>query len=205
MRRISFLAGAMFAIAVAGLIGYLFLRTKPPKPAEAAALIVQIREVARLETLEVSLYKKISFEPEPPASSTLWADVLSWARFAVHPPRGKAIVFADVRLGFDLTRFDESTVSLHGERAEVVLPPLEATVDLKPAETEVIGSNLDSSQTSELFALARVAFQREALGDRRLRDRARASAQRSIRALLFSLGFREVAFPEALAASSGSG
>jgi len=147
-----------------------------------------------LETLDVSVYKKVSFEPEPAPAGSFWADVLNWARYSLRPPRGKAIVFADVHLGFQFSKIDESNLRVAGSRIEVELPPLQAQVELKPGETEVIGSNLDSQQTAQLLELARVAFEREALADSKLRERARASAERSLRGLFFSMGFREVLF-----------
>jgi len=147
-----------------------------------------------LETLDVSVYKKVSFEPEPAPAGSFWADVLNWARYSLRPPRGKAIVFADVHLGFQFSKIDESNLRVAGSRIEVELPPLQAQVELKPGETEVIGSNLDSQQTAQLLELARVAFEREALADSKLRERARASAERSLRGLFLSLGFREVLF-----------
>jgi len=170
-------------------------RQAPPDP---PALIVQMREVMRLETLDVSLYKKVSFEPDPVAGKTVWADLVEWAKFAVAQPRGRAIVFADVHLGFDLARLDLRSMRIDGSRIEVVLPPVQAEAELKPAETEVIGSNLDSAQTAKLFDLAKGAFEREVLADPKLTQRARASAQRQLRALLTTVGFREVVFVESL-------
>ena len=80
----------------------------------------------------------------------------------------------------------------------MVLPPVQAQVELRPGETEVMGSNLDSQQTTQLLAVAREAFEREALGDARLRERARSSGERALRALFLGLGFREVRFVDAL-------
>jgi hypothetical protein len=175
-------------------VGHFLLHPKPTNKPDVPAVVLQIREVARLETLDISLYKKISFEPEPVSAESLWGDVFNWARYTIRPPRGRAIVFADVHLGFDLAKIDESTVRLSGERVQLVLPPVQAKVELKPGETEVIGSNLDSAQTAQLLELARAAFEREVLADQSVREKARASAERSLRALLISLGFREVVF-----------
>ena len=44
----------------------------------------------------------------------------------------------------------------------------------------------------------RVAFEQEVRADSRLRQRARDSAERSLRALLLTLGYREVLFVESL-------
>ena len=58
----------------------------------------------------------------------------------------------------------------------------------------MIGSNLDSKQTAQLLELARTAFEREVSADEKLKARARASAEQSLRALFAGLGFTEVAF-----------
>lgn len=197
LSRLRFFVAGVCACALACGALYLLHSARSKREVDRPALVVQIREAARLETLDVTLYKRISFEPDPPPSNGFWTDVFNWAKFTVRPPRGKAIVFADVHLGFDLSRFEEAALKIQGTRAQVVLPPIQASVELKPAETEVIGSNLDSAQTAQLFELARSAFQREVLGDRKLRERARLSAERAIRALLLNVGIQDVVFVDA--------
>ena len=136
----------------AGAVGtFLWLRPKPAALPDTPALVTRVREVARLETLEVSLYKKVEFSPEPQATNSLWKDVINWAAYSIHTPRGRAIVFADVHLGYDFGRLDTSSMRIQGSRVDVALPPLEVKVELKPGETEVIGSNLDSQQTTLLL------------------------------------------------------
>jgi hypothetical protein len=197
LRRL--LALAVLALA-AGLGAGLGLRlvARAPRPPDAPAVVLQVREVARLETIDVSLYKKISFAPEPTAADSFWGDVAGWLRRTVAAPRGKAIVFADAHLGLDLERLGPGSLRVSGREAWLVLPPLAARVELKPGDTEIIGSNLDSAETARLFELARNAFERELAADGRLRERARASAERALRGLLLGLGFGEVHFVERL-------
>jgi hypothetical protein len=195
-----------FGLAVGAGLGlavrYLPGRDRPaPDP---AAVVVRIREVARLEALQVSLYKKVSFAPEPAEAAGFWGDVGGWLRHTFATPRGKAIVFADAHLSLDLDRLDASHLRVTGRRVEVVLPPVRATVVLRPAETEIIGSNLDSAETARLLELARLAFERQVDADLALNERARASAERAIRALLLSVGFEEVSFVPALPAGSST-
>jgi hypothetical protein len=188
-------------LALAGGLGLglgLRLAHRPPALPDPPAVAVRIREVARLETLDVALYKKVTFAPEPSEGETLWRDVSGWLRHTFSAPRGKAIVFADAHLGLDLSRLDASSVAVSGREVWVVLPPLRTTVELRPGETEVIGSNLDSAETARLLELAKAAFEREVEADRGLRERARASAERQIRALLATLGFGAVHFVDAL-------
>jgi hypothetical protein len=194
--RILLLAGAV----VLGALGaFFFLRPNAQVLPDPPALVVQMREVARLETLDVSLYKKVTFSPEPTATDALWKDVVNWAAYSIRTPRGRAIVFADVHLGYDFQRIDTSSLRVSGTQVDVVLPPLEVKVELKPGETEIIDSNLNSQETAYLLERARVAFEREVSQDQRLKARARQSAERSLRALFFSLGFTEVRIVDRLA------
>src|SRR6266545_115448 len=197
MRRL--LAIVLLGLALgAGLGLALRLGRSAPKPPDSPAVLVRIREVARLETLAVSVYKKVSFSPDPTPAGSFWGDVAGWLRHSLNPPRGKAIVFADAHLGLDLDRLEPGTLRLSGQEAWLVLPPIRVTVELRPGETEIIGSNLDSAETAQLFELARGAFERELGADARLQDRARASAERAIRSLLHDVGFQEVHFVERL-------
>ncbi|MFH1811116.1 MAG: DUF4230 domain-containing protein [Pseudomonadota bacterium] len=193
----------ILSLALGALGTWVWLRPVPVQHPDPAAVVERVREVMRLETLEVSLYKKITFSPEPEAGDSTWSDVVTWIRHAVSEPRGRAIVFATLRLSFDLGRLDARALQVRGDVVEVVLPPLEARVEILPDETEVLGSNLDSAQTARLFELARQAFMREAGQDPRLRQRARQSAERSLRALLLGLGFRELRLVDQLTPVTG--
>ena len=172
---------------------------------DAPALILKVREVARLETLDVSLYKKVDFQPDPEELKTIWGAVTQWATYAVRPPQGKAIVFAVAHLGLDLRKLEVGSLRVSGRRIEVVLPPVETKVELRPAETEIIGSNLDSAQTAQLFERARNAFESEVTADRDLQKKARSSAEQSLRSLFLGLGFSEVSFVDKLAPEASRG
>lgn len=192
MRRL--LALLVFGLAVGGgaVLAFRLLGPRPAPLPDPPAVVERVREVARLETLEVRLYKKVTFEPQPVPAGSFWGDVLGWARHALRPPRGKAIVFAVGRLGVDLDRLGPASLRVSGREAWVALPPLAATVELLPGETEVIGSNLDSAETARLLELAKRAFENELAADPRLGARARDSARRAIEGLLLGLGFTAV-------------
>ena len=194
----------LFVLAVSlGAVGTFFaLRPTARQLPEPPALVTQMREVTRLETLQVSLYKKVTFSPEPGATDALWKDVINWAAYSIRTPRGRAIVFADVHLGYDFQRIDASSLRVSGSTVDVVLPPVEIKVELKPGETEVIDSNLNSQETAHLLERARQAFEKEVRADPRLKERARLSAERSLRALFLSVGFTEVRFVDQLAHAS---
>jgi len=203
MRNLLAALAVVLAFALGALVVWHFTHREAPLP-DAPALIVKVREVARLETLDVSLYKKIDFAPDPAATDSTWAAVAQWARHALRPPRGKAIVFADAHLSVDLRKLDERTLRAEGRRVLVVLPEPVARVELKPGETEVIGSNLDSAETAQLLEHAKGAFLRGVEADAGLKERARESARRALRVLLLQLGFAEVQFvPELPRAGSG--
>lgn len=197
MTRILTTLGLCLVFAVAGAFGmFWFGAMQRPAVPDPPALVEKIRDVARLETLDVSLYKKVSFEQPPPWLNPGFMDFLK--SMSPFKPKGKAIVFADVHMGLDFSKLNASHLRVRGEAVDVVLPPLQATVELKPGETEVINSNLDSQQTAQLLQDAKEAFHREAMSDPNLQARAKNSAQRSIRALLLSVGFREVQFVDSL-------
>jgi hypothetical protein len=183
---------------------WLWLRPKAPALPDPPALVTQMREVARLETLDVTLYKKVSFAPDPAPKDSLWGEVANWARYALSPPKGKAIVFAVAHVGLDISKLQLSSVRAHGREIDVVLPPLSTQVELKPGDTEVIGSNLDSEQTAKLFDLAKSAFESEVDHDAALHQRATESAQRALRGLLVGAGFTDVRFVTALPTVEGS-
>jgi hypothetical protein len=198
MRRLLGLLLVALAAAAGTAIALRLGRDAKARP-DPPAVVTAIREVARLETLEVRLWKKVTFAPEPAESGSAWGDVAGWLRHTFRRPEGKAIVFADARLGLDLARLGASSVRVTGPRVEVVLPPVEVRVAIRPGDTEVIGSNLDTAETARLLELAQAAFEREVRADRALHEKARASAERQIRALLLTLGFSDVRFVETLA------
>ena len=107
-------------------------------------------------------------------------------------------MFAVAHLGLDLRKLDADSLRVNGRRVEVVLPRVQTQVELRPAEVEIIGSNLNSGQTAQLFERARNAFEAEVVADKLLQERARESARQSLRSLCVGLGFSEVAFVEKL-------
>ncbi len=201
------LLGFGLAVALVLLAGLMFLRLTPNgrQVPDVPTVVERMREVARLETLDVNVYKKVGYAPEPVATGNVWADVFLWAKAVLAPSRGRAIVFGTVHVGLDLARLDASALAIHGGQVEVVLPALQTHAEVRPAETEVIQSNLDSAQTGQLLELARVAFEQDAKADAGLQSRARDSAERALRGLLLSLGFRDVRFVAALRGGSGTG
>ncbi len=173
-------------------------RARAPTLPDAPTVIERMRDVARLETLEVSVYKKITYAPDPSPTGSVWGDVLAWAKFNLLPTHGRAIVFGTIHAGVDLSGLDGRTMEIHGRRLRIKLPPLQIRAEVRPAETEIISSNLDSAETAQLLELARVAFEREAQASLALRERALGSARRALTGMLLSLGYTEVRFVDAL-------
>lgn len=181
--------------AGAALTWRLLVPSRPPPP-DAPAVVEKVRQVARLEALQVSLYKKIAFAPEPAEAGSVWGDLAGWLRHAVARPHGKAIVFAEARLGLDVGKLQPGDVVVTGRKVAIILPPMEVVVELKPGETEVLGGNLDAAETARLLELAKQAFEREVMADPRLRGRARQAAEQALSALLLRVGLEQVDFTE---------
>lgn len=200
MTRARLLALTLLAALAGAGIAWLALRPPAPPRPDAQTVLTQVREVARLETLELRLYKKLDFAPEPTESGSLWKDVAAWARYSISRPRGRVILFADAQVGLDLEALTPERIRVSGGTVELALPPLRTQVLLRPEETEVLDSNLDTEETAALFSLAKRAFEEEVANDPELQRKARGSAERALRGLLLSLGFREVRFVSALAA-----
>jgi hypothetical protein len=197
MRRIFLLAFALL-VGLGLALGLRFLGPRAKRLPDPAAVAVQIREVARLEALDISLYKKLTYSPDPSPSDSFWDDVVGWARHTFATPTGKAIVFADARLGIDLEQLGPHRIQVSGRSVFVVLPPIKVAIELKPGETEIIGSNLNSKETAELLDLAKTAFEREVRASPQLLRKAQAAAERAITSLLSVLGFTEVRFVDVL-------
>jgi hypothetical protein len=196
MRALAKLLLLGLAIGAGAALAWRLLVPGRPPPPDAPAVVEKVRQVARLEALQVSLYKKVAFAPEPTEAASVWGDLAGWLRHVVARPHGKAIVFAEARIGLDVARLQPGDVTVRGREASIVLPPLEVVVELKPGETEIIGSNLDSAETARLLELAKAAFQREVMADRQLQGRARQAAEQALSALLLRVGLEKVEFVE---------
>lgn len=192
MSRTGTAVTAALALTVGVVSTVLWQRPAPLPP--TATLVDQVREVARLETLEVSLHKKIIFAADPQAFDSAWQGVWQWVRESVRPSQGRVIVFANAHLAVDLSQLGPDKLVAHDGHAFVILPPVRATVEILPGETEVIDSTLDTAQTANLLETARLAFVKEVEASPRLMARARAGAERAIAGFLKNVGFRDVRF-----------
>jgi hypothetical protein len=198
MRRLLSLLVVGLGLGLGLFLAWRLLAPRPSPPPDPPALVEKIRQVARLEVLEVRLYKKVTFAPEPQPADSIWGDLAGWARHALARPRAKAIVFAVAHVGLDVSKLGPEQVEVRDRVVSLVLPPLVTRVELLPGETEVIGSNLDSADTARLLELAKVAFEREVQADRGLQGKARAAAEQALTALLLQVGVVRVEFVEKL-------
>lgn len=192
----------LFAGFLLGLLSVGFLwsalrpASAPPREPDPPALIERIREIARLETLDVTVHKKVTYAPPVPRAESFVGEVLTWATQSARPKEGRAIVFADVHLGLDLSRIDETMLQVSGDRVEVTLPPVVGRVEIKPGETEIVRSTLDANGVAQMLDEGKFAIERDVMNDEGLKDRARGSAKRALRAFLETAGFREVVFSD---------
>lgn len=195
-----FLRRIVLGLALVGVVGgAMFVRdrwTARQREVDAPALLEKIREVARLQTLDVTVSKIVRYEPDPPEASSTVGAVLNWARWSWRQPEGEALVFATGHLGFDLRQLDVRALRFEADTVELALPPLQVSVELDADRTRILKSNLASQETTELFAKGRRALAAEIKGDRALRERARKSGETAIRALLLRVGFKKVSFVE---------
>jgi hypothetical protein len=198
MRRLLSLLVLGLGLGLGSVVAWRLLSPGRAAPPDPPAVVEKVRQVARLEALEVRLYKKISYAPEPQSADSIWGDLAGWARHTLARPRGKAIVFAVAHVGLDLSRLGPEAVEVREREVALVLPPLVTRVELLPGETEVIGSNLDSAETARLLELAKVAFEREVQADRGLQGKARTAAEQALTALLLPMGVTRVTFVERL-------
>ena len=198
---VGLIVGAVVSLGGAVMIAALLwprhaARQLPDPP----SLVERVRDVARLESLDVAVYKKVAFAPDPKPADSIVGEMANWAVYSMNPPEGKAIVFADAHIGLDVSKIDASSLRVHDEIVEMVLPPFTTTVEVRPGETEVVRSNLDSANTSQLLDKAKWEIQADVDHDAALKARARASAENSLRALFLTAGFRDVKFVESLPA-----
>jgi hypothetical protein len=178
-----------------------FLRFRKNAVPDPPAVVEKIREVAQLETLQVQTYKTVTFKPDPQATGSLARDFVVSVKESLLPTEGKAIVFADLYAGLDLEHLTPDKLRVRGDSIEVVLPPVQTRVELRPADTLVVGSNLDSQQTMQLLDRAKTLFESELGRDPALHERAKRANERAIRALLITLGFREIVFVPSMPAT----
>jgi hypothetical protein len=198
MRRLLSLLVVGLGLGLGLVVAWRLLAPGRVAPPDPPAVVEKVRQVARLETLEIQLYKKVTFTPEPEPADSVWGDLAGWVRHTLHRPRGKAIVFAVAHVGLDVSRLGPEQVRVQDRVVSLVLPPLTTRIELRPGETEVIGSNLDSAETARLLELAKVAFEREVRADRGLQGKARAAAEQALTALLLQVGVTRVDFVERL-------
>src|SRR3954451_15692798 len=102
-------AVAAVAVAAALLRGERLAAQEPP------TVVERIREVQRLEVLDVIVHKKVTFSPDVVPQPTLLGEVMQYARETVAPRRGRAIVFAQARFYVDLRRLKPEQVQVRGD------------------------------------------------------------------------------------------
>ena len=203
LRTLTLFCLCLLSAALGGTLMWDRLGRPRAPETDLGSIITAIHEVARLEALEVTLHRKIDFRPQPPPSRSGWDAVLDWARARLHPPRGRVLVFARIHMGLDLEQLDLNHLHRTGDALEIVLPPIVSQVELLPAETEVIDSNLDSTDTAQLLEAARLAFAEQVRTDTALQGRARRAVKQALQVLLARLGYREVRFVGSLGDEQG--
>lgn len=197
---VAFVAVVTFALGVGA--AYYMLRSSAPRPPDGPIVVERMRDVARLETLDVTLHEVIHFQPDPAYSDSTLKMAFAFAKEQLNlHDRGTAVVFAVAHIGFDLSKLTPEHVRIQGGQVTVQLPPLSTQVELLPDQTLVVESNLSSQQTMQLLDVAKKRFEARMLQDARVKDRARASSERALRAMLITLGYQQIEFVDQLPAA----
>lgn len=171
-----------------------FVRPEREQP-DQAAVLRQVRQVARLTLLEVNLYRKIVFQPDPPAPDGMLHALWLFAANHLRTQSGKVIVFAQGSVGIDVSQLAIDGLHLSEDgSAEVALPPLWYELRILPGETEVIASNLTSEQTAALLAEAEKVMLHQLQTDTHLQQKANQAAQQWFSSWLARMGYTQVRF-----------
>jgi hypothetical protein len=184
------LLGPVVAAVVAGLIAAYCLgrseaprRTSGPTITATPGVVLAIRDLARLEATAFHIEKVVEMSDQ---QSRVWG--------LVHP-RDTVLLVAvgDVVAGVDLAKLADRDVSLDGTTH---------VLHIRLPAAEVMSSTLDERATDVLAARnerlegeARAqaeALMREEAVDGGILDRARASSENTLRALLRPLGYADV-------------
>jgi Protein of unknown function (DUF4230) len=193
-------AGAVAAVLVVVCTAGAFVlgRERAETPASADRLvsrptsevILAVRDLSRLESASFHMEKIVELTDE---QSRLFGLVQARDQILL-------VAVGDVVAGVDLTKLADGDVEVDpaSGSVRVLLPAPEVlTTAIDEAQTHVYGRTTDllAARKDELESLARKeAAERIEKGarDGGILDRARTSAERTVRALLQSLGFRQV-------------
>ena len=197
-RRVLAVGAVAIALILTFLLGQRFSGAPTLPPASSSRVevrpspnvLVAMRELSRLESESYHLERVIELTDE---QTKLYG--LVRARDAV-----LLVAVGDVVAGVDLKKLADADVTTDwpSRRVRIKLPAPEVlSAALDNAKTHVFSRSTDllASRKEELEGLARAeaeASMRKAALDHALLDRARASAERALTALLRSLGFDRV-------------
>jgi hypothetical protein len=189
---------AVSAAAVSICVAGAFLLGREQAPASPAALVsrpmpnvvLAMRDLARLETASFHMERLVELTDE---QSRLFGLVKARDQIMI-------VVVGDVVAGIDMAKLQDSDVHVDPPTASVriVLPAPEVlSTAIDETQTHLYGRRTDllATRKEELEGLARkeAAAQIEnGARDGGILDRARTSADRTVRALLQSLGFERV-------------
>jgi Protein of unknown function (DUF4230) len=197
-RGARLIAGTVAAAVVIACTAGAFVLGRAQAPASAdriairptSEVVLAVRDLSRLESATFHMEKIVELTDE---QSRLFGLVQAKDQILL-------VAVGDVVAGVDLAKLGDADVEVRpaGGGVRIVLPAPEVlTTAIDEAETHVYGRTTDllAARKNELESLARKeASARIEEGARNggILERARASAERTVRALLQSLGFREV-------------
>jgi hypothetical protein len=188
-------AGAVLVLAIGVGAGFFAGRAREPTSLESLtsrptpSVVLAVRDLSRLEAASFHMEKVIELTDE---QSRLFGLVTAKDQILL-------VAVGDVVAGVDMGKLGDGDVATDpGGGVRVVLPAPEIlSTAIDEAQTHVYGRTTDllAARKDELEGLARKeAAEQIEKGAREggILDRARVSAERTVRALLQSLGFKRV-------------
>jgi hypothetical protein len=189
-----FVAVAIVAVAVCSTAAFMIGRSPPATTTSITSrptpnVVLAMRDLSRLETATFHMEKVIELTDE---QSRLFGLVQAQDRILL-------VAVGDVVAGVDLSKISDSDVVVDDSGGvRVVLPPpevLSSAIDERLTHVYGRSTDLLATRKEELEGLARKEAQQQierGARDGGILERARTSAERTVRALLASLGFRQV-------------
>src|SRR4051812_35230362 len=112
----------LVVVVLAVIAGILVGRSFETPVVATPTVIERLRAVARLQVLDVTVSRQVTLNPEPTEQRTFAGSLAQWARYAIAPPSGTALVGGEAHFQLDLSHLDARSVRVEGDAVQVVLP-----------------------------------------------------------------------------------
>jgi len=185
MRTIKNILFAIVAILFLGVLLFLLIPTK--KTPDQPAVIQQIKELSRLETITYSLEKIVEEgDSKGPLQDFLFGDKILF------------VAYGEVIAGIDFSLLKENAVAINGEKLEIQLPPAQVlTTRLDNTKSRVYNrtTGLFTKGNKDLESTARIQAENlltKAACEDGILTKANEQAVKQMTSLFKGLGFSSV-------------